>query len=153
MIDEYYDEAMDMLDRLCNNDEEVAVSEKCLDHIKEEKYRYEHAISVAPSHTDRQRKLWDDALSQAGSEQERKDIMTEYRDILPLYSEVIQIKQEIWEWCELYLIDAGIGKRRRIERFRPVIYKILASGRDLRSREERVNENAMIQLLMNKLDW
>ncbi len=147
---EHFDASRNSLFSLCHNEKEEESARACMLHIKEHKQEYQTAVECAPKYPNRIMKKFNDAIS-GKSRQEIEDIYLEWSIYEPLYSNTLNIKIDVWNWCEILLADAGIGKKRRNEKFRPRIYSILTSPHCLMNRDERATKVTYARLWENKL--
>ncbi len=146
---EHFDVAYDNLENLCCNEKEKDAATDCLIYIKEQKQEYDFALSTFPKYHDRRKMDFDKAIANAGSEQEIEDIKLEWSSVKPLQSNVQYIKEDIWNWCNMLLQEANIGKKRRLEEFRPLIYNIITSSYCLKNSYEEDHDADILRQIKN----
>lgn len=112
---------------LLRSQEEMDQVKMILDDIASHAHKYSYAIYAAPKNPKRTKEKFEKKLKIAKDHQEKEDLYTEMRELEPIRSEVMTIRDDLMNTAKMMLIDLSIGKKR-IDKIMPLLYDELKYG-------------------------
>ena len=113
---------------VCNTRKEVDAIIQCIEVIKEDYCKYQYAVHSAPRDPKRRAKQFTNILDSCHTEDERLEELSYMKQMEPLSSQTMVIKDQIRDDITFILKSANIGKNRRKEIIPILLNNILLDG-------------------------